>query len=300
MTAEIIDGNAMAETIKTDLKTRVAALKAHGIVVRLAAVQVGEQPASRVYVNNQRKTCEEIGAEYRLDELPEGTAEPAFVAHVARLNADPAITGIILQQPFPKGWDEKTIQSMIAPAKDVEGMSPGNQGWVMYDRQDTPAPCTARAAVEIVKRSGAVLRGADVCIIGRSEIVGKPAALMLIALHATVSVLNSKTRDLAERCRRADILVVAAGRPNLVGADMIKPGALVVDVGINRVPVLGVDGQPVLNEKGKPKMKTVGDVDFEAVRAVAGKLTPVPGGVGPMTVAILLENVVKAAELSRA
>jgi len=298
MSAEIIDGKKMAEDIKNELKARVEALTEKGLRPFLAAVQVGEQPASRVYVKNQQASCEALGIGYRLDELPESVTEEEYVRHVEELNRDPSITGIILQMPVPDTFDKKRIQSMVVPAKDVEGMGPGNMGYVVYNRDDTPAPCTARAAVEIIKRSGVEIRGADVSVVGRSEIVGKPVALMLIALHATVSVLHSKTKDFAGMCRRADILVVAAGRPGLVTGDMVKPGALVVDVGINRVPVLDEQGNPVLNERGKPKKKTVGDVDFESVKEVAGKITPVPGGVGPMTVAILLENVVKAAEMA--
>ena len=217
--------------------------------------------------------------------------------HVTKLNSDSAITGIILQMPIPDEFDSKRIQSMIIPEKDVEGMGSGNMGNVVYNRDDTPSPCTARAAVEIIQRSGVDVSGADVSVVGRSEIVGKPAALMMVALHSTVSILHSKTKDFAGMCKNADILIVAAGRAGLVTGDMIKPGALVVDVGINRVPVLDEDGNPVLNDKGKPKKKTVGDVDFESAQEVAGKITPVPGGVGPMTVAILLENVVKAAEM---
>jgi methylenetetrahydrofolate dehydrogenase (NADP+)/methenyltetrahydrofolate cyclohydrolase len=297
MSAKIIDGKQMAEEIKEDLKKRVEALKEKGIDPFLAAVQVGEQPASRVYVNNQRKSCEALGVQYRLDELPEDISEEAYVEHVESLNNDNSVTGIILQMPIPDAFDSKRLQSMIVYGKDVEGMGPGNMGNVVYNRDDTPSPCTARAAVEMIKRAGVEVSGADVAVVGRSEIVGKPAALMMIALHSTVSVLHSKTQDFAGMCKNADILIVAAGRPGLVTGDMVKPGACVIDVGINRVPVLDEDGNPVLNDKGKPKKKTVGDVDFESAKEVAGRITPVPGGVGPMTVAILLENVIKAAEM---
>ena len=297
MSAEIIDGKQMAEEIKEELMQRVEALKGKGMEPFLAAVQVGEQPASRVYVDNQRKTCEALGVQYRLDELPEDISEEAYIDHVKQLNSDSSITGIILQMPIPDEFDSKLIQSMIVSEKDVEGMGPGNMGNVVYNRDDTPSPCTARAAVEIIKRSGVDISGANVSVVGRSEIVGKPAALMMVALHSTVSVLHSKTKDFEGMCKNADILIVAAGRAGLVTGDMIKPGALVVDVGINRIPALDEDGNPVLNKKGKPKKKTVGDVDFESAQEVAGKITPVPGGVGPMTVAILLENVVKAAEM---
>lgn len=296
MSAEIIDGKKMAEEIKAELKQRVEALKEKGVNPFLAAVQVGEQPASRVYVNNQRKSCEALGIEYRLDELPEDITEEAYIEHVEKLNSDLSVTGIILQMPIPDEFDSKRLQSMVTAGKDVEGMGPANMGNVVYNMDDTPAPCTARAAVEIITRSGVEISGADVCVVGRSEIVGKPAALMMIALHSTVSVLHSKTKDFAGMCRNADILIVAAGRAGLVTGDMIKPGALVVDVGINRVPVLDDDGSPVLTDKEKPKKKTVGDVDFESAAETAGMITPVPGGVGPMTVAVLLTNVVKAAE----
>lgn len=296
MTAELIDGKKMAEQIKEELKERINALKEKGVAPMLVAVQVGEQPSSRVYVNNQRKSCEALGVSYRLDELPDDVTEEAYAEHVVKLNEDKAVTGIILQMPVPDEFDSKKIQSMIVSEKDVEGMGSANMGNVVYNRDDTPSPCTARAAVEIIKRSGVEIRGADVAVIGRSEIVGKPVALMMIALHSTVSVLHSQTKDLPGMCKKCDIIIVAAGRAGLVTGDMVREGALVVDVGINRVPVLDEDGNPVLNDKGKPKKKTVGDVDFDSVSKVAGKLTPVPGGVGPMTVAILLENVVRAAE----
>ncbi len=296
MSAEIIDGKAIASEIKEELRARIEKLGEKGVIPKLVAVQVGEQPASRVYVNSQKKSCEELGIEYSLEVLDEDISEENYTAHVKNLNGDDSVTGIILQQPFPEGWNETEIQAMITPPKDVEGMSPGNQGWVMYNRNDMPAPCTARAALELIRRSGTEIRGADITIVGRSEIVGKPLALMLIALHATVSVVHTKTKDFDGMCRNADILCVAAGRAGLINGDQIKPGAVVIDVGINRIPALDKNGKPLLNDKGKPKKRTVGDVDYESAVKTAGKITPVPGGVGPVTVAILLENVVKAAE----
>jgi len=295
MTAKIIDGEALAKSIQEDLKKEIDSLTSAGKQPHLVAVQVGDNPGSRVYIRNQRKSCEETGIKYTLKQLPESTGQEQLAAEIAALNDDAAVTGIILQMPLPAGLDARAVQSQIAAAKDVEGMNPANMGLVVYNRA-TLAPCTAMGAVELVKSTGVEIYGKEVTVVGHSEIVGKPISLLLLDLFATTTVCHIATEDLKSHTLNADILVVAVGKPKLITADMVKPGAIVIDVGINRVRVLDDDGNAVLNEKGKPKMKTVGDVDFEAVKEVAGYITPVPGGVGPMTVTMLLRNTVNAAK----
>ena len=316
MSAALIDGEAVAKGILDAVKADVGALKAAGRPVHLFAVQVGENPASRVYIRNQKTSCEEIGIDYTLDELPAETTQEELARHLAKRNSSGDCTGIILQMPLPEQVDRRKAQAAIAPAKDVEGMNPANMGTVIAG-DPVLGPCTAVGAVELVTSLGLEcecdipdwvqeditrrnlkggLYGKEVVVVGHSEIVGKPIGLLLLNQYCTVTTCHIGTQDLRAHTRAADILVVAVGRPGLVTADMIKPGAVVIDVGINRVPMLDEAGKPVLNKKGKPKKKTVGDVDFEAACEVAGHITPVPGGVGPMTVAILLRNTVRAAQ----
>jgi methylenetetrahydrofolate dehydrogenase (NADP+)/methenyltetrahydrofolate cyclohydrolase len=317
MTARIVDGNLIADGIIGGLARKVDALKSAGRPPLLVAVQVGENPASRVYIRNQRESCEKIGIGYRLDELPQTTGQSDLAAHLDRLNADVGVTGVILQMPLPAGLDARRAQMGIAHRKDVEGMHPANMGRVVYGDVSL-APCTAQGAWQLVRslelvpsydplpdfagkmiaagKTTAGLYGKDVVVVGHSEIVGKPLGLLFLDSFCTVEVCHIGTRGLAEKTRRADILCVAVGRPGLIAGDMIKPGATVIDIGINRVPDIAADGQPVLDKKGRPKMKTVGDVDFAGASEVAGLITPVPGGVGPMTVAMLLKNTVAAAE----
>jgi len=316
MSARIIDGEAVAKSILDAVKTDVQQLKAAGKPVHLFAVQVGENAASQVYIRNQQASCEEIGIAYTLDSLPADTSQQALVDHLHELNASADCTGIILQMPLPETIDRRKAQTAIAPAKDVEGMNPANMGAVLAG-DPTIGPCTAVGAVELVYSLGLEsqakipdwveqdikrrnlrrgLYGKEVVVVGHSEIVGKPIGLLLLNQYCTVTACHIGTQDLRSHTRRADILVVAVGKPGLVTADMIKPGAVVIDVGINRVPMLDESGKPVLNPKGKPRMKTVGDVDYEPASRVAGAITPVPGGVGPMTVAILLRNTVRAAQ----
>jgi len=319
MAADVIDGGAIAQKITDGLKEEIATLTAAGRQPHLVAVQVGENPASRIYVRNQKKQCEEVGIRYTLDELPEDTTEAGLLAHVDKLNADPDVSAIILQMPVPAGVNARRVQMQIAPNKDAEGMNPANLGMLLYGGGEI-GPCTAVGAVELIKSTGVEVKGKDAVVVGHSEIVGKPIALLLLGLNATTSVCHIFTQDLAKFTRQAEILVVAAGKsqavwlrykrmkkkdPNtpapdlspLISADMIKPGAIVIDVAINRIPVaLDGDGKPTLNKKGKPAMKTVGDVDFEAAKEIASFITPVPGGVGPMTVARLLHNTVAAAK----
>jgi len=316
MTAQLIDGNAVAEGIIGGLTAEIEKLKASGNAPQLVAVQVGENPASRVYIRNQRESCEKIGIAYRLDELPADTTQDALSAHIRGLNADAAVSGVILQMPLPEGVDARRAQLEIAFEKDVEGMHPANMGRVVYG--DTSlAPCTAQGAFMLARslelapshdplpefagrmieagKTTPSLYGKNVVIVGHSEIVGKPLALLFLDHFCTVEVCHIATRDLAAKTKAADILCVAVGKAGLISADMIGSGAAVIDIGINRVPDIGPDGKQKLTKKGRPKKKTVGDVDFESAKEVAGYITPVPGGVGPMTVAMLLKNTVEAA-----
>ena len=315
MSAKIIDGEAVAKGILDAVRADVQSLKASGRPVHLFAVQVGENAASQVYIRNQQAACEEIGIDYTLDSLPAETTQKGLADRLATLNASADCTGIILQMPLPEAIDRRKAQAAIAPEKDVEGMNPVNMGAVLAG-EPYIGPCTALGAVELVyslylacertipdwveadikrRHLHRGLFGKEVVVVGHSEIVGKPIGLLLLNQYCTVTTCHIGTQDLASHTRRADILVVAVGKPGLVNAGMIKPGAVVIDVGINRVPLLDENGKPVLNQKGKPKMKTVGDVDFEPACQVAGYITPVPGGAGPMTVAILLRNTVRAA-----
>ncbi len=329
MSAQIIDGDAIAAEIVGKLKAEIEELKAQGKAPHLHAVQANDDLGSRMYVKSQKKSCEEAGIQYTLDELPLDSTEDALVEHVQKLNADPECTGIILQMPVPAGVDARKIQSLIAPNKDVEGMNPTNMGMLMYADVNL-GPCTAVGAVELVKKTGVDIQGANCTVVGHSEIVGKPIAVLMLGLNATTRVAHVFTKDLAHHTKDADILFVAAGKaaavyrkyssarkkwrkdpdnnpkpelPDLsplISADMIKPGAVVIDVAINRIPKgFDEDGAPLKNDKGKTAMITVGDVDFEAAKEVASHITPVPGGVGPMTTAMLLKNTVEAAKLNR-
>ena len=321
MPAQIINGDAVAGKILETLKEQIADLKKKNRPPHLMAVQVGDNPASKIYVRNQQKNCTDIGIDYTLDQLPETTDEAALIKKIQELNSSPAVTGIILQMPLPPGVDARKIQAMINPMKDAEGMNPANIGRLVYGNPN-PGPCTAVGAVELLKSIGVPIQGQDAVVVGHSEIVGKPIGLLLLALNATVSTVHIFTKDVPSYVRKADILFVAAGKaqamwgryqrevkksPNaplpdlspLIKADMLKPGAVVIDVAINRIPKsIDAKGNPALNEKGKPAMITVGDVDFEAARQVASWITPVPGGVGPMTVAMLLKNTVETARMN--
>jgi methylenetetrahydrofolate dehydrogenase (NADP+)/methenyltetrahydrofolate cyclohydrolase len=296
MAAQLIDGEKIATDIRAELKAEVEVLAKKNTVPHLKAVQVGENPASRIYVKNQEKSCEEIGIAYTLDELPEDTTEEQLIDHINKLNTDKETTGIILQMPLPKGINAQRVQSLITPTKDVEGMNLASMGAVVYGNARL-APCTAMAAIELTKSVGIDLTGMEATIVGRSAIVGKPVSLMLLDLHVTPTVCHTRTKDLAFHTKKADILVAAVGRPETISGNMIKPGAIVIDVGINRVPALDEHGNQVLNLKGKPKKKTVGDVVFDEAKDIAGYITPVPGGVGPMTVVMLLKNTVEAAKM---
>lgn len=282
MPAELIDGKRLAAALRQQIAHEAGELAARGRRPHLAALLIGDNDAARTYAASQEKTTAEVGIDYRLHALPIGTTSAEVAARLAALNADAAVQGIMLHLPVPPGLDGFALQQLIAPGKDVEGVSAANLGLLMMDRSALP-PCTAAAAFECVRSTGVDLRGCNAVVIGRSAIVGKPLASLLLASHATVTTCHSRTRDLAEHSRRAQVVVVAVGQPGLIGREHIGPGAVVVDVGTNRVA----------DESGK--MRTVGDVRFDEVREVAGWLTPVPGGVGPLTVAMLLRNVVRAA-----
>ena len=317
MSATIIDGEAVAAQIKEGLKKDIEALAQKGRTPHLHAVQATDNPGSKVYVKSQQKSCEEMGIKYTLDELPIDAAEAQLIEHVRKLNADPAVTGIILQMPVPPGVNGRKVQAEIAPPKDVEGLNPQNMGMVVFGNPRL-GPCTAMGAFELLKsipmepskpipdfmekmiKDLGVKRGfygKEVCVVGHSEIVGKPLSLLLLHSFCTVTTCHIGTVNLKEHTRKADILCVAVGKAGLITKDLVQPGAIVIDIGINRVRAVGPDGKPITDPvTGKTKMRTVGDVDFDNAKDVAGMITPVPGGVGPMTVAILLRNTVEAAK----
>jgi methylenetetrahydrofolate dehydrogenase (NADP+)/methenyltetrahydrofolate cyclohydrolase len=283
MSARIIDGKAMAAALRAEVAQEVERLaKAHGLVPGLAVVLVGSHPASQAYVGSKERATVEAGMRSFDHRLPEGTSEVELLALVDRLNADPAVHGILVQLPLPKGIDADKVIATIAPGKDVDGFHPTNAGRLATG---LPAlvPCTPLGCIKLAKTVHSSFAGLEAVVIGRSNIVGKPLAQLLLGENATVTVAHSRTRDLPAVSRRADLLFAAVGRPEMVKGDWIKPGATVIDVGINRVPADG----------GKTRL--VGDVAFAEASAVAGAITPVPGGVGPMTIACLLVNTVRAA-----
>ena len=277
--ANIIDGKALGQVVRSSIAQRVSE---SGIPVRLDAVLVGTDRAAEIYARNQESTCAEVGIEYVLHRIPDGAGYDEIAGRVLLLNTDESVTGLMLHLPLPDAVDTERIQSLIDPAKDIEGVNPANIGNVVYGRRSL-VPCTALAAVELIESTGIELKGARCVVIGASNIVGKPVAVLLMRAEATVISTNKFTPDLASFTRDADVLVTAAGVPGLVTCEMVKPGAVVIDVGINRLT--DADG----------KTRTVGDVAFDDVSQVAGWLTPVPGGVGPMTVAMLLRNTTEAA-----
>lgn len=282
--AKVIDGKALAESFRARLRERIGAIKDRGGVVRLDAILVGSgDNASRVYAENQAKTCEAMGIEYRLHKLADGSGFDDIAGRVLLLSSLDDVHALMVHMPLPAGVDAYEVQRRIAPEKDVEGVNPANIGNIVYGRSSL-APCTALATVEMILSTGVELKGKRVVVIGAGDVVGKPIAVLLMRHEATVISANKFTWGIEELARSADVLVAAAGVPGLVLGEWIKPGAVVVDVGVNRVK--GADGA----------MRTVGDVFFEQASRVAGWISPVPGGVGPMTVAMLLRNVVEAAE----
>jgi len=290
MTATIIDGKAVAERIRSEIAQSVAQMKAaHGIVPGLATVLVGDNPASHSYVRMKRKACADAGIESLPHELPGNASQEEVEVLVRRLNADPRVHGILVQLPLPRHLDEERVLSLISLHKDVDGFHPVNIGRLaMKGREPLFIPCTPHGAIVLLEEVGAQFEGANAVVLGRSNIVGLPAALLLIHRNATVTVCHSRTKDLPAVCRTADILIAAVGRPEMVKADWVKPGAYVIDVGSNRV-------DDPASDKG---YRWVGDVAFDEVKEVAGAITPSPGGVGPMTIAMLLKNTLRAAELA--
>jgi methylenetetrahydrofolate dehydrogenase (NADP+) / methenyltetrahydrofolate cyclohydrolase len=280
MTARLIDGKAIADAMRANVAAQVAAL---GFRPGLAVVLVGDDPASAVYVRAKDRAANATGIAAQTLRLPADTSEADLLAHIARLNTDPAVDGILVQLPLPPQIDPVVVQEALDPAKDVDGFHPVNIGRLASGR-DCLAPCTPLGVMQLLSEGGTVLDGARALVLGRSVLVGRPLVAMLLAANATVTVAHSHTRDLPGECRRAEVLIVAAGRPELVRGDWVRPGATVIDVGVNRLP----------------SGKLVGDVAFDECAAVAGAMTPVPGGVGPMTIACLLINTVRAAVRRRA
>ncbi len=287
--AQIIDGRALADRFRAEIRRDVEALRSRGGSVSLDAVLVDSPPgpdgrnSARTYAESQKSGCAELGIDYRLHVLPHRATYEDIAGRVLLLNADERVTAVMVHLPLPEGVDPYRIQSLIDAGKDVEGVNPANIGNVVYDRSSL-VPCTALAVMKMVDSTGVELRGAEVVCVGASNIVGKPVAILMMQREATVHSCNKYTRDLATMTRRADVLIVAAGQANLITADMVKPGAVVIDVGINRV-----------HDPATGKKRIIGDVAFDEVRPVAGWISPVPGGVGPVTVAMLLRNTVDAA-----
>jgi methylenetetrahydrofolate dehydrogenase (NADP+)/methenyltetrahydrofolate cyclohydrolase len=291
--AKLLEGGPLAATLRGEIAREIAELKAHGRQIGLATVQVGEKPESVLYVKNQGKVCAEVGIEFRLEQRPDSISQHGLLHVIEELNRDPAIHGISLQLPLPARLDARMAQRAIDPRKDAEGVHPLNLGLIDYGMTQR-APCTAYAAYQLIKSTGIELYGKEAVIVGHSLIVGKPIGVLLLHDFCTVTTCHIATRDLAAHTRLADILVVAIGKPRRITKDMIKPGAMVVDIGVNQVALLDAQGQPVLGPSGKPKHRIVGDVDFEGVSEAAGWITPVPGGVGPLTVTRLVRNVAEA------
>ena len=291
MSAQIIYGKQIAGEMREELKEEVAQLKERGIVPGLGVILVGEDPASNSYVSAKEKACEQTGIYSDDNRLPAETTQDELIALVRKMNADPKINGILVQLPLPSGLDESEVIMAIDPAKDVDGFHPVSVGKMLIGEKGF-LPCTPHGVVQMLVRSGIRIEGAHVVVVGRSNIVGKPVANMLLQKkengNATVTVCHTRTVDLPSITRQADILIAAAGRPNTITADMVKAGAAVIDVGVNRVD----------DPAAKRGYRLVGDVDFEAVKEVAGFITPVPGGVGPMTITMLLYNTVESAKIA--
>ncbi len=285
MAAKLIDGKALAALIKDRIAGEAKELADRGRPPCLAAVLIGDDPSAASYARSQAKNAAAVGIDHRLIELPGDTAMSAAADTVQSLNADPSVSGIMLHLPVPQGLDGFILQQTIAAEKDVEGVGAANLGLLAMGR-DALVPCTAAAALACLESTGMDITGREAVVVGRSMIVGKPLAMLLLAAHATVTQCHTRTRDLAAHTRRAEILIVAAGAAGLIGAEHVSPGVTVIDVGMHRVPAK--------DEGGERKMKTVGDVRFDEVAPIAGAITPVPGGVGPVTVAMLLANTVAA------
>ena len=277
--ATILNGKQVAAEIRAELKVRAEALRKDGVVPCLAVLLAGDDPASKIYVRNKKRACEEIGIESRELLFPENVTEEELIAQIRALNEDAAVDAMLVQLPLPKHIDEARVLAEIAPEKDADGFHVVNAGR-LFTGQTSVLPCTPAGCMELLRRANVEFSGKHAVVVGRSNIVGKPMAMLLLNEHCTVTICHSRTKDLARFTRDADILVAAVGRPGIITGEMIKPGAAVIDVGINRL------------ENGK----LMGDVDFESAEPVAGAITPVPGGVGPMTIAMLMQNAILAAE----
>ncbi|SOD40539.1 bifunctional methylenetetrahydrofolate dehydrogenase/methenyltetrahydrofolate cyclohydrolase FolD [Nitrosovibrio sp. Nv4] len=283
MTAKILDGNALAREVRAEWKVRAVRLTEKGMQPGLAVVIVGDNPASSIYVRNKAKACSDTGIYSEIHEFPESAGQDEVIRRIQELNRNPAIHGILVQLPLPRHFDSDKVIASIAVEKDVDGFHLYNVGALVTGNTVFP-PCTPHGVMKMLEKYNLLIEGQHAVVVGRSNIVGKPMALMLLQKGATVTICTSKTRELAEHTSRADILVVATGKPRMITANMVKPGAVVIDVGINRMP----DG------------KLTGDVDFDSVEKTAGYITPVPGGVGPMTITMLLCNTIEAAERAQA
>ena len=277
--AQLIDGKAIAAEITEEMRLRAQALREKGIVPCLAVILAGNDPASEIYVRNKRRACKRAGIESRMIRLDQSVSREEILREIHALNQDPAVHAVLVQLPLPGHLYETEILSAVLPEKDADGFHPLNAGRLLTGEKGV-LPCTPAGCMELLRRTGVSLSGAEAVVIGRSNIVGKPMSLLLLRENCTVTLCHSRTKNLAEHVRRADVVICAVGRPGLVTGEMIKPGATVIDVGINRL----ADG------------RVVGDADFESVSAVAGAITPVPGGVGPMTIAMLMKNAILAAE----
>lgn len=278
MGCNVMDGRAAAKEAKEEIRSKVEAIKAKGVEPGLTVVLVGDDPASKVYAEQKRKNCESVGISFSFHQLSGSTSEEELLTLVAKLNSDPSVHGILVEMPLPKQISNERVQATIDPDKDVDGSNPANLGRLLSGLPSL-RPCTPQGAMYLMEKHGVDLEGKHAVVVGRSTIVGKPVAMLLLEKNATVTICHSRTSNLAETIRSADVVVAAVGRAKMITGDMIKPGAVVVDVGINSTP----DG-------------LVGDVDYESAFKVAGALSPVPGGVGPLTIAMLLGNVVTAAE----
>ena len=281
--AKILDGKAVAAEIRAELKVRAGALRADGVVPCLAVLLAGDDPASKIYVRNKKRACAEIGIESRELLFPADVTEAELIEQIRALNADPSVDAMLVQLPLPKHIDEARVLAEIAPEKDADGFHVVNAGR-LFTGQESVLPCTPAGCMELLKRAGVEFAGKHAVVVGRSNIVGKPMAMLMLHANATVTICHSRTKDLPAICREADILIVAIGKAGFVKADMVKPGAVVIDVGMNRP------------EGGK----LCGDVDFASVEPVCSAITPVPGGVGPMTIAMLMKNTLMAAKLQNA
>ena len=295
MTAQRIDGKAASDALLAEVRRESAELKAKGRQPYLYALEIGSSATARAYMDSQGKRCADAGIRYEAGSMPPDSTTDEVIERITRLNADVKISSIIVLTPVPKQVDLYRALLALDPSKDAEGVSPANIGLSVHGHEIV-APCTARGVMHLIRSTGVAVAGAEAVVIGHSEMVGKPIALLLMKEMATVTICHVATKDLAAHTRRADILVTAVGKKaGMITAEHVKPGAVVIDVGMNQAPLLDQDGRPVMGPEGKPRTRVAGDVDFDSVSKVAGFITPVPGGAGPMTVAYLLKHVVEAA-----